>query len=484
MEDATTLMLPVTDLKTTAMNTIGKPSLQTIPGEIRNEIWRMLLTTSYAFKEPTSEGDGDAHYELHLAILRVNRQIYNETRGILVEGNMWIFLCVAMPKYPTCFVDETARLPVVSRSVRREGLHEIRNDYPSMNSHALKLSLFPNYTFRDGDCDCHTMIMGPESLPYFLQLLFAMVYIYCSFYAPPVAVMEMHVGRPACFTRSRLQKEILEPFSAVRWCNSVFIKGNVDEEFACSLMVKMRSPWESKTELLEFSDAYLKKGDAAAAAGLTKAASFLYEQGSQFTFFAGQLYIDEFHPQANHVYVPLDIASMLNAFDVRLAKMLLKLRCYADVQRLTATVLARRDQSRATSTEKVQLTLSCALVSLALGETARFSQIMRGLFRGFCALGVFSTESGWTKVVRSDEVFPEKLSMVENKDATIKEFDDLVAYCKEGEVDGLRRMGTGGGLPDREEIELPAAQHWSAIAAKYEDRRKTWARNKSVTIDT
>lgn len=460
-----TLMLPVIDLKSSTMSTTDKPSLLTIPGEIRNKIWRMLLTTSYAFKEPISEGDREAHYEVQLAILRVNRQIYNETRSILREGNMWIFLCIAMPKEPVYYVDEIARLPVVSRSVCTEGLNEIQNCYLGMNSHALNIIFYPDYNYWHENYDCHIMIMGPESLPYLLQLLYAELYI--QYFKLSNTFLEMHLGQSACFAHSRLRKEILEPFSAARGFRSVFIHDNKDETFASSLMVKMKSPWGSTTELLDFSDAYLRRGDAAAAAGLTKAASLYYEQGYQFTFFAGQSYIRNVYPHANPAYIPHRIASMLSAFDTRWAKALLKLRCYADVQRVAVCVLGREHQNRATSAEKVQLVLCCALASLGLGETARFSQIMRGLFQGGCHLGVFPTGSGWTGTVRG-EIFPGKFSMIKIKDAMIKEFDDLVAYCKEGEEGSLRRIDTEGALPDREEIDFPVAQDWSAIAARYE----------------
>ena len=176
----TTLLLPETEIKSTTMNTISKPGLQTIPGEIRNEIWRMLLTTSYAFKEPANEGDREPHYELQPAILRVNRRIYHETRGILREENMWILLCIAVPKDPVCYVDETGRLPVVSRSVLSRGVIDIDKCYLGTESHTLNVVLYPEYTCVEGNYHCHAMIMGPESLPYFLQLLFAILYVHRS----------------------------------------------------------------------------------------------------------------------------------------------------------------------------------------------------------------------------------------------------------------------------------------------------------------
>lgn len=120
MEDMMALMLPDsgdTGLNSTTMSAVGKPGLQIIPSELRNEIWRMLLTTSYALKEPTSEGDPEAHYEIQPTILQVSRQISNETRHILREENMWIFLSVDIEESIAGANDNIARLPVVSRSV-------------------------------------------------------------------------------------------------------------------------------------------------------------------------------------------------------------------------------------------------------------------------------------------------------------------------------------------------------------------------------
>ena len=480
MGDMTTTMLPDAELNSTSMDTISKAGLMTIPGEIRNEIWRMLVTTSYAFKEPSSEADREAHYQLHPAILRVNRRIYHETRGILREGNMWIFLRIAVPKEPICYVDETAQLPVVSLSDSNEGLNETRKYYPDMDAHALDVVLYPEHISQNDNYNYQIMIMGPESMPYFLQLLFAMVYIHRSVQTPPRTMMEMHVGSPACFTGSRLQKEILEPFSAVRGFQTIKIKGNVDENLACSMMVKMGSNWECTTEILDLSETFLKRGDAAAAAGLAKAASFHYEQGSRFTFFAGQSYIDKFDVQADHVYNSIRIASMLNAFDVRLAKVLLKLRCYADVLYLWF----RQDRSRPTATEQFQLSLCSALACLGLAESIRFGDIMRYLFSdGMYDYKVSHTGRGGIYTWHPRDVVPNELSMAETKDVMVKDLGELIMYCKEGEEGSLRRISTDEFslfLRGQEEIEFPSAQDWLAIATKYEDRRKMWARNRSI----
>lgn len=476
MEDMYTLMLPDIELNSTTTKTTKKSLLLSVPGEIRNKIWRMLLTTAYAFKEPTSEGDREAHYELQPAILRVNRQIYHETRNILREENMWVFFCIGLPKKPVYFVDQTARLPVVSRGAPIDCGH-VKDCYLGMNSHALNVFVDPE--FNGHRSDNHTMIMGPESLPYLVKLLFPMLYTHRSRLIHPRRMIQMYVGNPICFTRSRLQKEVLEPFLAARGFLWLFVKGNVDETFLSSVRFQMGRPFQHDTELLDFSNDYLEKGDAAANVGLAKAASFYYEQGSDFTFFAGQSYLDNNYRQIEHVYIHDGIASMLTAFDIRWALSLLKLRCYADVQRLAGSVLGRRRLSRATFTDKVYLVLYCAIASLGLGQMDRFSKIMHELFRGRCYLGVLIPTLGPTYSSKTAMVFLRKQSEVP-KDAVMKAFDELVWYCNEGEVGGLRRVDTGGALPDRDAIEFPVAQDWSAVPTRYQRRRETWASNLSV----
>ena len=387
--------LPDTESVRTAVNTPLESPLLILPGELRNMIWRMLLTTSYAFKEPNNNGDCEARYEMQPAILRVNRQIYNETHRILKEENRWIFVCILTPKRPGHSIDEKIPLPVVSQSILVD--HTLVPEcYFGIASHALSLFLSQGNSVNDYHCDCHTMIMGPESLPYLMQMLFAMFYTHRSVPAYRRKDIQMYFGSPVCFTSSRLQRELLEPFSAIRGCDFIQINGNVDKNLASSIKYKMRHPFESETELLGFSQAYLEQGDAAAIAGLTKAASFFFEQGSDFTFFAGQSYIDRYHPQAVNVYGFVPTASILTTFDLRWAVTLLKHRCYADVQRLAASVLGRQKQFRATISQRINFVVYCALASLGLGQTARFTRIMRGLSQGICDLGVFPTVTGST----------------------------------------------------------------------------------------
>ena len=483
MNDRHLVTLFRSDHATAVSSNTNKPSpLLTLPGEVRNKIWRMLLTTAYAFREFTGPDGCEARYELAPAILAVNHQIHDETHRILREENKWIFVCICMPKtrLDRDEIINSVNLPVVSRSILPDDL-ERKTCYLGMESHALNVFLSPVRGVRSNfKYDLLAMIMGPESLPYLLQWIFAMLYTHASVGRPPRKMIAMHVGCPVYFTRLDLQKEVLEPFLAARGANWSNVTGNVDDGFKSSLVPNMLHPFRHYTDLLGFSKTYLEKGDAAAAAGLAKAASCLYEQGSDFTFFAGQSCIDMHQPFFTHVYEFDPIASMLTAFDVRSAKVLLKLRCYADVQRLVATVLGRETQTNPQTNviEKVRLFLYCALASLGLGETGRFSRIMRGLFKGTCDLGVFP---GLTADLCSRRPFGDGWDVLGSKEVMIKELDELVSYCKEGEEGDMRRVGTGDALRDRTHIEFPAEKEWSATATRFKRRREKWARNLSVT---
>lgn len=438
-----------------------KPSpILSLPAEVRNKIWRMLLTTPYAFKEPISEAGGcEAHYELAPAILTVNHQIYNETHRILWEENKWICVCVSMPKTPLHYVADIVRLPVVSRSIFTH-THEMKTCYFGTQGHALDVFLSPVHGLPDHECNFSTMIMGPESLPYLLQWIFAMLYTHKSVTTPPTKEVQLYVGNMVCFTRQELL-ELLEPFWAVRGAELSFVMGNVNSRFASFMGAIMRRPFGHYTDILGFSEAYLEKGDAAAAAGHTKAASFLYEQGNDFTFFAGQSSVDQMQPIFRHVYESEEIGSMLTAIDIRRAKTLLKLRCYADVQRLVAAVLSRLTQIPlpTTSVEKIRLVLHFALASLGLGHTGHFGQIMRGLFQGTaCDLNVSPMPTGSMVHLGTQFIFGNMWNSSETENFIIENLDELVSYCNEGEEGDTRCVDIGNVLPDRTEIEFPVAK--------------------------
>ena len=64
-----------------------KPKLLSTPGEIRNTIYHMVLTTQYQYNVHFGH---DGYGRLYTALLRVNRQIHTEAIDILHGANIWI----------------------------------------------------------------------------------------------------------------------------------------------------------------------------------------------------------------------------------------------------------------------------------------------------------------------------------------------------------------------------------------------------------
>jgi len=194
-----------------------EPSLLGIPGELRNLTWRMLLTTRWAFQEHGYETDDECRYDLQPALLRVNRQTYTETRGILYEENYWTIASINQANWPQCYNDEASHLPVVSRKTAPStvplaltiGL-EIPGKYEQVPSDSMSrfqsmlqfLQVerhFPGRTSRSTrpatrlsgqQKDSTTLIMWAESLPHLCHLRYI---LNCKDPATPSS------QKPACF---------------------------------------------------------------------------------------------------------------------------------------------------------------------------------------------------------------------------------------------------------------------------------------------
>lgn len=141
---------PTASMATTCVPTSPKSGFLALPGEIRNEIYRMLLTTRYTFpndflKTPLS---------LHPAILRVNRQINEEATNVLHGDNYWIIAQINIHQWPGA----NAIIPFVSR---KDPSHI---KYPALH---VKLDLLCESMATEST----TLIMGVESLPFFLHEL-------------------------------------------------------------------------------------------------------------------------------------------------------------------------------------------------------------------------------------------------------------------------------------------------------------------------
>lgn len=255
------------------------PSLLTIPGESRNQIWRLLLTTSHAFDET----DTEPQYRLEPAVLAVNRQIHEETRLILQEENMWIVLYVNELNWPECCGDDVPPLPIVSTKEPKFLI------FPALTIHLDTSGRNPRNTKS-------VLIMGPESLPillHILHLLFCQSQYVQGCYKP---WMNIALGSSRHFNHSSLRNSLLQPLACLRVGGRITFHGTVDKNDKAinEMETKMRSRWQSASEILDYTRIYLDKGDTADVAGSTKAA------GNQYDF--GYIFLDRHYQLVRKIY--------------------------------------------------------------------------------------------------------------------------------------------------------------------------------------
>ena len=134
-----------------------KPGYFTLPGEMRNAIYRMLLTKPYA-----RQHDSIIYAPLHPAILRVNRQLYAEAVNILHGENIWIIATIDASMWP--------RITAIVPNVSRKGVGNIK--YPALHiTFGVPTTTSATKTTKTQV----TFIMeGEESIEHFLRTLLKM----------------------------------------------------------------------------------------------------------------------------------------------------------------------------------------------------------------------------------------------------------------------------------------------------------------------
>ncbi|MCJ1451512.1 hypothetical protein MMC28_001850 [Mycoblastus sanguinarius] len=459
-----------------------KPTLQSLPGEIRNTIWRMLLTTPYTFNEYGYSGHTGSYYDFQPAILTVNHQIYAETHDILNQENMWIVVIIneGNGNWPHSYADEGAYLPVVSR-------HHGKNPV-NITSPALTIQLNSPICVEE---QTSTLITTSESLPDLVQLL----HITCCMHPHIPAARRPHcslyVGSSSVFTRTEMELNILEPLSKARGFGDVIIDGNIEDRFGENLKKEMMSSWKSLREVFEHAFLYLEDGDKANNAGLTKAASQYYKRGHQFVFFASQVAF--LLPSINthhHLLESKKCARLQNTFNTRWAKTLLKLQYYADAKELADSLVEdyRTHVLHTAPVEMLQMVLVSALASIGLEKEDEFPAHIDRLMTAASSnrskpWGDFYVAATVMWMHPSDTE-NNKLRGVDVHLASIifKELDELLEYCKGSQGGDMRCVDVQNSLPNRKEMHFPMAQDWSRKATVLGSRRKLEARTEKYWI--
>ncbi len=291
-----------------------------MPGEIRNAIYRILLIKTYAWQQKTR-----ACSPLYPAILRANRQIYEEAVNILHGENIWIIAEINACYWP--------RFAAIMPKVSRKDPGNIK--HPAL--HIKFATLIPS----EAPQQHVTFIMGGAILWYFILVLWRLSKDSRTKDAFGASSLELTLCETPFHTTSGLQSICLRPFGLVYGLRSLVIHGKVEPACVEELLHRAASPSKDAAQIQDVLRGYLDKGDKAYLAGEWRSALAYYVRASKLlwhmAFRPEEAAYQDFTLADNYIFTKalLVIAS-------RTARASMALGDYKGVKKLGGSVLKDR----------------------------------------------------------------------------------------------------------------------------------------------
>ena len=320
-----------------------------LPGEIRNQIYRMVLTTKWAFKKaPYAHRFDSTCYELSPAILRANQQIYREARSILYDENLWIFLTVdsdIIRGGPGWNPPKGYYLPAVSY-----------RETDSIERPALTINI-RYHPYRSG-AELKHYVLGPESIPYLIGCLYRrnnhvigpQNNLSCLWFM-------FRLQMSAAWSKDQLQQTLLMPFSQVWYCGRVCIQG-ARREFKEMLYRDMRNPSNAFQRLVKITIEKLNLANELMNKNLVDEACYLNDQALYFL-----LHQRGRASATNNVERYLFTRVFVSCI-LYMAKGLILLQYYEDAYRILQAIRLQQK----TAQEEVRRFFLCGLIKIAAGS--------------------------------------------------------------------------------------------------------------------
>ena len=247
-----------------------KPKLLSMPGEIRNTIYRMVLTTQYQYNVHLGHDD---YGRLHTALLRVNRQIHAEAIDILHGANIWTVARINTSERVRRMV--AGQVPVLSPKtpffIRHPALHIWLDVSIGINNHETQKEV-------------STFLLARESIQHFIRVLWMVTTRYPNRIGRPFtrSCLWLSLGASPFYSRVKLQSICLEPFGQVRTLSSITIESGVEPTVRQQLLSRMESPFTTLESILEIGNEYIQRGDDAHFRGDHYEAQTMFYHGRDF----------------------------------------------------------------------------------------------------------------------------------------------------------------------------------------------------------
>lgn len=245
-------------MATTEASTTLNSRLMTLPAELRNTIYRMLLTYQYAYPGEQLEFD-----PLHPAILRCNRQLYKEAKQILLGENIWVI------------VNVDARLgPLILDRLR----HVSRTGADAMRYPALRIDLTMSIAENAPPREHMVLLMGNDSIGNFIQVLWRISGNRDNIQDFRAMSLSLTLCETPFHAKSKLESRCLKPFGLLHGLRSLSIRGQVNPAYVKEIMDLAESGVKDMLHIGHISNLCIKRGHQASLAGkpMTALARHIY----------------------------------------------------------------------------------------------------------------------------------------------------------------------------------------------------------------
>ncbi len=329
-------------MATTHDSTASERGFLDLPGEIRNIIYRMLLTKTYAYQQNTF-----IYAPLHPTILRSNRQIHSEAVDILHGENIWIIAKISTVNWPL-----TSQLvPNVSRK-----------DASKIKFPSLRIN-FAVPTTSEVPQSHMTLIMGEESIELFIRWLWRMSYRVDTYKEFRTSSLNLTLRETPFHNKSELQSTCLKPFGLVCGLRNLTVQGRFEPACVEEILHRAEHGFKTLAPIQIVAQDYLDKGNKAYFARKPRTAVGQFVNGAEFlnhvSFWNQSKNATHFHTHLN------PLALMIDVMVLRCAIGFLACGSYKKAKRLGQGLL---NSPTLPQRARVHATLCTARAHRALGE--------------------------------------------------------------------------------------------------------------------
>lgn len=237
-----------------------------LPGEIRELIYHAVFR-SYDNKHDS--GGGYKHYKFDLSLMRVNQQIYYESRKVFRHNNIFVSIETPWPEAQE-HIRKDGYVPIL---ITDEQAARFKNQHLSVVIDAPRY-----YAFQEA----RKFIILVDDLPVFTEMWFYSDLTHPGLNTNLRLTLKLQDPYPLPFESrpipKALQQKLLEPFGIVKGLHEVRVEGEHYPSVEKVMRDGMDIPYKSAEECLEEAAKFKDEGNEALKAKKFKEAIQLYER--------------------------------------------------------------------------------------------------------------------------------------------------------------------------------------------------------------